>query len=240
MITRMNRAYATLRRRLALEDPASQQLLWMLLGADLLFLFLHVMLLQGHLTDVRFSVEKDRGFAEVFQYVKQYWIFLVFGWMAAQRREPHYAVWSILFGYLLVDDWFMLHERAGAVLAGRLQLPAILRLRARDLGELLFMGSVGILFVSGFVLTYMRAGAATLRAGRRAAVLLAALVGFGVAVDILHQTSHGTILYNSIGTVEDGGEMLVMSLICAYAFSLQLAESVKDDETVIASRSAER
>jgi hypothetical protein len=202
------------------DGQVAQQLLWLLLAADLLFLSLHVAFLQGHLSDVLFSIEQDRGFAEVFQYIKQYWIFLAFGLMAVLQKEPHYAAWSILFGYLLVDDWFMLHERAGLVIAGRLPLPVIPGLRARDVGELLFMGMAGALVLPVLALTYMRASAIVRGAGRRMTFLFAVLVGFGAGVDMLHQLVRGTILNDLVATIEDGGEMLAVTLICTYAISL--------------------
>jgi hypothetical protein len=203
------------------EDPAAQQLLWLLLAGDLLFLSLHVLFLQGYFSDTYFSIEQDRGFGEVFQYVKQYWTFLAFGLVAALRRESHYGAWSVLFGYLLVDDWFTLHERAGLEIVSRLPLPVPYALRPGDIGELLFMALIGSLFAPVLLLSYSRASAAARSAGRRMACLLAALVFFGAGIDTLHQLSHGTILYNLVGAIEDGGEMAVMSLICTYAISLR-------------------
>ena len=58
--------------------------------------------------------------------------------------------------------------------------------------------------------------------------MLVLLVFFGVAVDIvvgpINSILAATTLINKLlGTVEDGGEMVVMSFICAFVFGLSVA-----------------
>ncbi|MBL8211477.1 MAG: hypothetical protein JNK87_12225 [Bryobacterales bacterium] len=198
--------------------PAWRRRLLLLLAADLLLLLLHTAHFLHLLPDPRFSVETDGGFAEIFQYGKELFVMLAFAGLALARREPHFAVWSALFAFVLADDWLMLHEEAGAVLASRYEL-FVPGLRGRDVGELLFAALMGAALLPLLALTYWRADLAVRRDGRIAAVLVALLAGCGIGLDLLHQALYRTPFFVPAGMAEDGGEMLAMTLLVVWAGS---------------------
>lgn len=190
-----------------------------LLIADLLFVLMHALhkLAVSAFGDPSFNVTLEGGYGERFQYLKEALITAMLGILASRHRSVLFAAWAFLFAYLLLDDSVSVHERLGAWLAAVLGLQPALGLRAIDFGELLISGTVA----GGFALLIgtlaVRSDARMRRLCLDYLQLLALLVFFGVFVDMLHVVAGGYGL-PGLGTLEDGGEMLAMSLITAYTF----------------------
>src|SRR3712207_1869945 len=85
-------------------DREAGRLLLLLISADALFIALHLLHMSaGVPSDPNFSITKERGFGEIFQYVKEYWIVVIFAWLFLRNFEFLYLAWSLLFGYILLD-----------------------------------------------------------------------------------------------------------------------------------------
>ena len=197
----------------------------LLLAADGVLVLLYVGYKFGLGGDA-LSLGQDGGHAEVLQYAKTLWIGLCAAWLAVQSRQPVYAALAALFLGLLVDDAGQLHEFWGTRLADALALPAVAGLRAVDLGEVLFLGAwVGAVFVFG-VVAYRRSDRPARKTARWALGALVALAAFGVGADLLHQGVTGLVEINGLHTlltlVEEGGELVVMSVIAAGAVACVL------------------
>ena len=129
--------------------------------------------------------------------------------------------WSVLFIYLLLDDSLIIHEKFGGYLAKYLDFQPMFYLRAEDFGEL----SVSILF--GFLLftfigaSYVFSGQIERHVSKHLFILIIFLAFFGVLVDMLHVAiPWGKTIF---GFIEDGGEMLVISIIVWCVFELKTA-----------------
>jgi hypothetical protein len=106
-------------------------LLGALLITDFSFITLHLLFRYTYFsTDLGLALEVDRGFSEVFQYIKEYWIALALGFLALRSQSALYGVLATLFFYLLLDDAAKLHEKFGAVLSQRLALSDFLGVQA--------------------------------------------------------------------------------------------------------------
>jgi hypothetical protein len=188
-------------------------LLRLLVAADLVFIGVHVVhVFTPYLRNPLNSLEQDRGYAEYFQYTKLYWLILLSAALAVRRRALIYLAWLAVFGYLLVDDAFSVHEQSGAALANSLELTPALGLRAADFGELLVMAIAASAMAALLALGYWRSAAA----GRAPVRLLALLAGFAAAavpVDMVHSVFRDAPLGDVLAVIEDGGEMLVVSLM---------------------------
>ena len=102
-----------MRETLNLRDKTTTFLL-LLLTADTIFIILHIIhTYTDYLGNSNFSIQKDRGYAEIFQYIKEFCIALLLLYLAIKRRNLLYLSWSALFGYVLLDDFLKIHERAG-------------------------------------------------------------------------------------------------------------------------------
>lgn len=197
----------------------------LLLVADALFIFLGI----GHaytpyLADPAYSLSRDRGYAEIFQYVQEYWIVGLFLILAARHAWP-YVVWMLLFGYLLLDDSIFIHERFGFAMGEYFAFIAFAGLRPRDYGELIVSATIGLFFLLLIGFAYYRGTATFRNVSRRMMLYLLVLVFTGVMLDTLHIVvgnvmGESSPLYALMTILEDGGEMVIMSVICGYAFSL--------------------
>lgn len=215
--------------RRAVRRPDS--FLALLLATDTLFIIGHVIFMVMHLVvwntpglldyiPSPYSIVKERSFAEVFQYLKAYWLVIMFLWLVVRLKEPGYLAWAVMFLYLGLDDLLQIHEERGNDLAIRYSLPEVLGQRSRDLGELLVFAIVGTVLLTLLGIAYLT-GSQRFREHTRNLIPLVAILAFaGIVVDALHII----FLYRSAGAIfgliEDGGEMIALSLIVWYVWLL--------------------
>jgi len=137
--------------------------------------------------DERWDVDVDRAYIEQSGYLQLILaaaLLLKLAWRP--RLTPVFAGWAIALIVLLADDYVGLHERAGAGLEDWLNLPAVLGLRARDLGELLYWGiqGFGVLLLLG--VTHRLSPASARRVSWRLVAILILLAGSSAAIDLAH------------------------------------------------------
>lgn len=196
-------------------------LLILLISADVAFILIDLVFhLLPSIKNGAFCVETDRGYPEIFQYVKTFWIILIFAVLLRQTRDYVYIGWIMLYTYILIDDSQKIHEFGGIKLAKYFDFPNALGLRAQDFGELMIFAIVGVLLLLVISITYFRSSKDTKKASNDLFILLAIFGFFGIIIDMLHIIV-GNFKGNFIfGTLEDGGEMIVLSFICCYLINL--------------------
>lgn len=189
-------------------------LLALLLLTDAAFILLHLVhVYTPFLNAAAHSIEHERGYAEVFQYIKCFWIILLLAGLALKMREWFYGLWMLLFLYLLGDDASQYHERGGKLISNLLDYEAKWGLRAQDFGELSISLLAFVLFVLPGISAYKVASPAAKAAAKGYVCLLALLVFFGIGAAMLNiVVGHPPIM----DVVEDGGELLAISLTCWY------------------------
>lgn len=202
---------------------ATLLLLGLLLSIDAMFVVVHAAhVWSPWLNAPHYRLDTDRGLAEVFQYIKFLWLLACLAFAYLQTRRGVFLAWMLVFALLLLDDVSQLHEIAGLRIAEALGFAGAFGLRPEDFGEIAVAAAIGALAVA-LVL-------ATVRTGERVAhhlsadmlVLLCALAFFGVFVDAAHTIAYfeAPQLVVALTVIEDGGEMLVVSLLTAYAFDI--------------------
>jgi hypothetical protein len=193
----------------------------MLLITDAAFIILHLIYVYTpYLTRVVFSLTYPGSHSEFFQYIKELWIAVLFMILAVQYRKGMYAVLSLLFLYLLFDDSFEFHENFGAVVAEFFNFQPAVGLRGVDFGELAVSAVFGGLFLVAIAIAYLLSDGITRRVTRITLVLLAALVFFGVFLDMVEVINPDPAGSRVLRVVEEGGEMVVMSVITWFVFGL--------------------
>jgi len=204
------------------RDP--DRFLTLLLLADAAFILLHLMhtFFPELVGDYRFLLAKDRGYAEVFQYVKEFWIALLLGFLAIKRWNLLYIAWSMLFFYFLLDDGLQIHERLGSILVDNFGFRQGYGLRAQDFGELSVSILFGMIFFTFILVTHYLSDMQTRKISRYLFAMVVLLAFFGVFMDMVHIIvyKYSTVLDIMGGTIEDGGEMLMMSIITWFVFHL--------------------
>jgi len=212
-------------------DKSRYKLLILLVLTDFFLIALHI--LHTTHTDYRGSyfldLTREMGFAEMFQYIKEYWIGLMLLWLALKRRSFLFLGWSQLFIYLLFDDALQIHEKGGNILARYFNLQPILGLRAQDIGELGIVLIVGVAFLAIIGISHYFSEQRLREISKRIAILLVALVFFGVFIDMIPYMFRNPEIFNLLVLIEEGGEMVVMSLITWYVFKID-QESLAGDE----------
>jgi hypothetical protein len=208
-------------------ENASNRILFFLLGVDILFIVLHLVhIWTRFLPQTGFYIEGDRSYPEFFQYVKEFGLLWMFCSLSIVRSERAYLAWAFLFGFLLLDDAFVLHERLGFVAAEffghrDLSIGETVLLRDQDFGELIIYTVAGIVLLT-LIQTAFRWGGDEFKQGSHKLVtLLSLFVLFGVVADVIHVALWRLpTLYRLVGTLEDGGEMVMLSVICWYVLRL--------------------
>jgi hypothetical protein len=205
------------------DFTASIALLYMLLLVDVLFIGIHVVhVWSPWLGSLFYSIERDGGLAEQYQYIKLVWLAACLGAAFLQRRGRAFAGWAVFFAFLLLDDALQIHERAGGVLAQLFGFPPLFGLRGKDFGEVMVAGMVGAAACAFAWLAIRRGGESSKRLSADLLCLLAALALFGVFFDVLHTITYFRLpaVAPVFALIEDGGEMLVMSATMAYIFDV--------------------
>lgn len=196
---------------------ASLIVLAVLMGGDLLFIALHLVHLQTSLLpSSRWSIAQDHGFAEMFQYLEYLGMCVALGRLFVTTRLRVMLCWMAVFGFLLLDDIGRMHERFGLAFAASTHLPALGSLRARDIGEVVFALLAGLVVLPLVVFGWLRGARPARAISTDLALLLVALASCGVGADFVHRLLAVTSMDVIAGLVEDGGEMFVLSIACAY------------------------
>lgn len=191
--------------------------MWALILADLLFVGIHIVNVCMVRYDSLFLLDVDGGIPELFQYVKETCITVLLFYTLYRSRKVGYGFWAVLFLYCLCDDALMLHENIGEYLATTLAFKPMLNLRAQDLGELLVSGTAGAVLILPLLYYYFQSSSSYRAHSKILFILLLGLIFTGVFVDMLHIALDWGEEVNLLLTLtEDGGEMIIMSLILAY------------------------
>jgi hypothetical protein len=164
-------------------------------------------------------IDEDGGWAEWFSYAKTLLLIVLLGRLALTTRQMIYGALVVLFGIVLLDDSLEIHEELGKSLVGLLDLRPMLGVRARDVGEVItwtILGAIAAPFVlAGLALskrTHVANGLALL-------IPFCALVFFAIVVDQAFHVWRDAFFGSDIvlGTLEDGGEMMAISVDVALA-----------------------
>jgi hypothetical protein len=200
----------------------SASFLLLLIAADFSFIGLQILHSWGYAGDPRFSLGAERGYAEVYQYVKFFWTAFILGWFTLEKREAVYVVGMLLFLYLLFDDSLTIHETVGGSLVDLFSLPSAFGLRGQDFGELGVSAMAGIFFLASGWVAYRHSGAFARRVGFYLLAGVFALAIFGVGMDLAHQllASRFSWIDTPLVVLEDGGELIVVSAISWFIYSL--------------------
>lgn len=206
-----------------------KSLLILLVTIDLLFIILYIFykiddnILGNHSTFLlshNFSISRDGSYSEIFQYVKEGAITIMLFELFTRKREVIYLAWGTTFSYLLLDDSLQLHERLGLLIGRTLEFSPMIGLRTRDFGELTVSAIAGIFLLSFIAFGYYLSQSTQRKISQHLLFLLLALAFFGIIIDMVHAMVRLDMLWKILAVVEDGGEMVIMSIVVWYVFGL--------------------
>lgn len=171
-------------------------------------------------TAVRFNLEADRSFGELYGYVLAAMIIAGLAQLAGRSRQRLLWFACGFFAFVLADDVLRFHEQVGDGLPRWIGLDGFAGLQGREIGELSYFAAVGVAAVVLGTRSYRSAP-------RPARVIVHWLAGgvlllgfFAAGVDAAHE-----ILSSREGTeigwvvLEDGGEMVALAILASYVFA---------------------
>jgi len=207
------------------------RLLVLLLITDLVFMIVHfiyridaVYSMDIISNNPLFSIEKDWGYSEIFQYIKEYWVIILLVILSIKNKHIIYFSWTLLFIYLLLDDSLQIHENFGSYLVTYFDIQPMFDLRAQDLGELLVTAfSASFLFSFIAISTFFSSNKERILS-LHIFILVFLLAFFGVIVDMLHEAV--PCCTSMWALMEDGGEMIIMSFILWYIFGFKVNNDI--------------
>jgi hypothetical protein len=219
----------TIRRCLEeLNERSATVFLILLLCVDLAFFGMYFIaaiigdikwVLQSNL----FNIQRDRGYPEIYQYIKFFCVIILLFNLSLKNRSLHYIPWVLLFLYFLVDESIHIHERGGSFIKAFFNFTPPFGLRLQDYGELAITASLGTLLFLPLVWAYRKGSQIFRKISLDIGFLVLGLVFFGVVVDMIHEVvNFGYVIYFIMGFVEESGEMIAASLVLWYIFLLNV------------------
>jgi len=211
----------------AFNERSASLLLILLLCADLAFVVLHsINALTPILDHPLLSLKMDQGYPELYGYLKFGWIIILLFCLSLRNWSFHFVAWALVFTYLLLDDALQIHERLGTLVAEQLGFVPAFRLRRKDFGELAVSAAAGLLLLPILVWAYRSGSQMFRKVSQDIIILILVLVCFGVVIDMADIAIRlGKGVGFALGVIEDGGEMIAVSLILWYVF----LRTVRDD-----------
>jgi hypothetical protein len=208
--------------------PPGRALLRILLLADALFIAGHIAVTlamqddPGRLVQImygRFNISEEHGLPEAFNYGK--WVIAwVFALVALSR--PGLPGVVVASAALFIDDAAQVHEKMGGIFAD-LGLPERFGIDANAQGELVGFALLGAVVGLGLLFAFLRGDAGLRRVLLGLGGAIAGMFLCGMVADLLHGLSHGwgsVLLSEFLGIVEDGGEMVFISVYAALVFGM--------------------
>ncbi len=170
------------------------------------------------------KITRDGSLPELVGYLK--WLVIIVGlvWLSIRDRWSAPFRWSLVFVMILADDSLQIHETLGLILWDKIPFPPSLYDRGEDISEVIAFGGMGLVAIALTAPLFTRHGPVARAISLRLAMMVGGLVFFGVLIDFLHQlislASKGTIVDGLLppfmSLIEDGGEMVVASIILAF------------------------
>lgn len=224
MVSSMGALIRQTRQWLLTEQRAVKVFLVLALSIDAALALIHAVVMIGWDAPDMWRIDMDGSYGEAYQYLKYIWLLILLIGYARQTRTWPMLGWALLVVYFLIDDALLIHERVGFWYASQEWAFSLGPISAQTIGELSISGIVGLILLAPLVVGYVRGDLRTKWIFRVLVALFATLLIFAVIVDTLHSFFVSIKpLDRSLGFIEDLGEMVVLTVIVAFAFRLNVS-----------------
>lgn len=201
-------------RTIFTAQNSDYQILILVIIVDIVFITLssvhHLNVFNSVSNNYLFDIEADMSYSEVYQYIKEFWIVLILGWLSYKKNSYTFLNWAILFMIILLDDALSIHEIVGENFAldfGIEYIPDYI------FGELIYFIILFSLFIISALISYFRDQIYEKRISESLIILLGLLAFFGVIVDTFRSIVMDSNIGWIFGLIEDGGELIMMSIL---------------------------
>ncbi|MBJ3761141.1 hypothetical protein ILP92_00050 [Maribius pontilimi] len=165
------------------------------------------------------DLQSEESLGEAYQQGLELTCALTFLTLYFVNTRKVFLAFALLFAFVWFDDTITYHEFIGKILVERFSLGAFGDLRPQDTGELLAWILAAMVLSLAFIWAWLSRREGDAAIGWLLAVPFFILVFFGVVVDMFHVVAPADI-YFALGVIEDGGELLAISVTAALAVTL--------------------
>ena len=135
-------------------------------------------------------------------------------------RKRFFLFFAILYLIIFFDDYLQIHETFGLFLDKNFTLSNIFGLRGQDIGELLAWLIMAICIIPLGITSFRKLNRAEIIYCYAVGSSFAMLLFCAVLLDMIHiLVDRDGMMWHSIGILEDGGELVAISLPLGLAFS---------------------
>lgn len=122
-----------------------------------------------------------------------------------------------LLCFVALDDFFAFHESFGSYMSDRLAIPEVGGITGNAMAELIFMALFVLVSLPFLLWAVWGLRSANLAILAIYGVFFTLFAGFSAGVDALHSLVQSSFMDRLMGWIEDGGEIMVMTGVCAVA-----------------------
>lgn len=156
----------------------------------------------------------DGGYPEFLGYFLELAACAIFASFAWWYHKKHWYLWAIILFVVFLDDAFSLHESIGHAVSNNIGVSA-------SMGDLIGFASTGLLSAGFWVIGLrMVTDQNEFCAYLVFTVYFSILIFFGVGVDAMHGMFGQNMSQTLFGLIEDGGELLMTSVISLSALGM--------------------
>lgn len=168
-----------------------------------------------------FDLTLEFAFGEIWEYCLCAIAGIFLLWKFGKYREPILAALGCVFAWLTLDNMLGLHEASGEFLAPLFPFAAATAAGPEHFGELAMLTAVGLLILAAVIHTAPRSSEHANIQSLAIVVVLACSASFGVVLDFAKQffPDIAPMAGIMLGFLEDGGEMVLISIAAALAIS---------------------
>jgi hypothetical protein len=204
-------------------EPGASILLLLLISADVVFIVLHMIIAVFAPYSPLCNTQGICAYMNIYNVIKLFWIVVLFAYVFRARRSTHYLSWILVFTFLLLDDAFLLHQTIGTYLLEIWNTSSLQDIMpGQRFLELGVLAMAGILLLSVVAWSYLHGSPGFRKVSQDVVLFLLALAFLGLIVDLAEAMKLDRRVIFALGFVEDGGEMVVNSLLLWYVFRLAL------------------
>jgi hypothetical protein len=189
-------------------------------------------------------IGKDWSGGEILNYIKWFLVIFALIWAYSERRSPVLLGLAAFFAICLIDDSLQVHERGSLWLVEHTDMYAFFGSDQGIMGELMVWGLLGLVASVGLAIGWVRSDSDQRRLVVPALGLFAGILFCAVVIDVLHHklTTPGGLTAGLFGMLEDGGEMLFLTLLLAYVRGTfaHAEDSARDNHVPIDTRAVHR
>lgn len=203
-----------------LEKIKEKQLFATLIVGTIIFIVIHLFhTYWGTPASDLFDLEVDNNLPEFFLYLQELGIVIILFMLWRKEENLVYFAWALIFTYVLLDDSLLLHERIGVYLVDVFGVENNFGVRGRDITEVAVQLVFGTPLVGFAAWAHIARGDQTSRQTSMVLFLLLGLLAtFAIIIDWFHVKIMIEGSKEIIGTIEDGGEMFIVTGILWYVF----------------------